>query len=168
MSEHGVPSGISPNLVLSAVAPAFKLHFTSHWPWARKKIIEPRHDKTNKMSVSPAKTQIRLGIHPIWSVFAVRMKKAWVLSYPLSAQLRLWSDWVDAQVDLSLRWAHSHFVGFVMPRLKKVTQWATTQHGQTYFQQARARSSKDASRIWPNYKLNTQDGLFRHSRTSNA
>ena len=46
-------------------------------------------------------------------VFAVRMKKAWVLSYPLSAQRRLirlggcpgWS---------SLRWAHSHFVGFVM------------------------------------------------------
>ena len=26
-------------------------------------------------------------------VFAVRMKKAWVLSYPLSAQRRLWSDW---------------------------------------------------------------------------
>ena len=25
-------------------------------------------------------------------VFAVRMKKAWVLSYPLSAQRRLWSD----------------------------------------------------------------------------
>ena len=47
-------------------------------------------------------------------VFAVRMKKAWVLSYPLSAQRRLWSDWADAQADLSLRWAHTHFVGFVM------------------------------------------------------
>ena len=47
-------------------------------------------------------------------VFAVRMKKAWVLSYPLSAQRRLWSDWADAQADLSLRWAHSHFVGFDM------------------------------------------------------
>ena len=50
-------------------------------------------------------------------VFAVRMKKAWVLSYPLSAQRRLWSDWEDAQADLSLCWAHSHFVGFVMSRL---------------------------------------------------
>ena len=50
-------------------------------------------------------------------VFAVRMKKAWVLSYPLSAQRRLWSDWADAQADLSLRWAHSHFVGFVTRRL---------------------------------------------------
>ena len=46
-------------------------------------------------------------------VFAVCMKKAWVLSYPLSAQRRLWSDWADAQADLSVHWAHSHFVGFV-------------------------------------------------------
>ena len=38
---------------------------------------EPRHDKTNEMSMRPAKTQISLGI----------------------------------------RWAHSHFVGFVMSRL---------------------------------------------------
>ena len=42
------------------------------------------------------------------------MKKAWVLSYLLSAQQRLWSDWSDAQADLSLRRAHTHFVGFVM------------------------------------------------------
>ena len=58
--------------------------------------------------------------HPpslIW-VVAVRMKKAWVLSYPLSAQRRLWSDWADAQADLSLRWVHTHFVGFVTRRLK--------------------------------------------------
>ena len=47
-------------------------------------------------------------------VFAVRMKKPWVLSYPLSTQRSLWSDWANAQADLSLRWAQSHFVGFVM------------------------------------------------------
>ena len=28
---------------------------------------EPQHDKTNKMSVRPAKTQISLGICPVWS-----------------------------------------------------------------------------------------------------
>ena len=39
----------------------------------------------------------------VWSVFAVRKKKAGVRSYPLSAQRRLCSDW-----------AHTHFVGFVM------------------------------------------------------
>ena len=33
---------------------------------------EPRHDKTNKMSVRPAKTQISLGIRPVWSIFEVR------------------------------------------------------------------------------------------------
>ena len=27
---------------------------------------EPRHDKTNKRSVRPAKTQISLGIRPVW------------------------------------------------------------------------------------------------------
>ena len=61
--------------------------------------------------------QISLGIRPIWSVFAVRMKKAWVLSYPLSAQRSAWSDTADAQADLSLRWAQGDFVGFVMSRL---------------------------------------------------
>ena len=47
------------------------------------------------------------------------MKEGWILSYPLNAQRRLRSDWVYAQADLSLRWAHSHFVGFVMRRLKQ-------------------------------------------------
>ena len=54
--------------------------------------------------------------HPpslIW-VFVVRMKKPWALRYPLTAQRRLWWDWEDAQADLSLRWAHTHCVGFVM------------------------------------------------------
>ena len=64
-------------------------------------------------------------------VFVVRTKKAWVFSYPLSAQRRLWSDWADAQTnlktlwsdwadaqaDLSLRCAHNHIVRFVMRRL---------------------------------------------------
>ena len=33
------------------------------------------------------------------------------------------SDWADAQADLSLRWAHTHFVGFVMPRLILFALW---------------------------------------------
>ena len=35
------------------------------------------------------------------------MKKAWVLSYLLSAQRSLWSDWADAQADLSWLGAQS-------------------------------------------------------------
>ena len=32
-----------------------------------KNVIEQWHDKTNKMSVHPVKTQISLGIRPVWS-----------------------------------------------------------------------------------------------------
>ena len=83
-------------------------------------INEPHHSKTNKMACVPSEDTDQPGHPPSRiRVFAVRMKKAWVLSYPLSAQRRLWSDWADAQADLSLCWAHSHFVGFVMRWLKK-------------------------------------------------
>ena len=33
--------------------------------------FEPRHDKTGKMCVRPAKTQISLGIRPVWSEFSL-------------------------------------------------------------------------------------------------
>ena len=59
--------------------------------------------KPTKWHARPAKTQISLGIRPVWSEStAVRMKKAWVLSYPLSAQRTLWSYWADAQAESSL------------------------------------------------------------------
>ena len=35
--------------------------------WLLHTIIEPPRDKTNKMPVRPAKTQISLGICPVWS-----------------------------------------------------------------------------------------------------
>ena len=119
--------------------------------WDHYGTYELRQDKTNRMSVHPAKTQISLGICPVWSEsslsmwrklgslathwvhsedfdqtvrpaktqisLGIRVKKAWILSYPLSAQPKLWSDWVDAQANLSLCWVHSHFVGFVMSQL---------------------------------------------------
>ena len=85
-------------------------HFYGKW---LNIIIEPPHDKTNEMIWAPSEDSDQPGHPPsLIRVFAVCMKKAWVLSYPLSAQRRLWSDWADAQADLSRRWAHSHFVGF--------------------------------------------------------
>ena len=74
------------------------------------------HDMTKPTKWVCAQQRLRSAWHPpsLIRVFTVRMKKTWVLSYPLSAQRRLWSDWAGAQADLSLRWAHSHFVGFVM------------------------------------------------------
>ena len=68
------------------------------------------------MSVRLAKTQISLGIRPVWSESSLSAwKKAWVLSYPLSAQRRLWSDWADAQADLSLRCPHEKSLGTKLP-----------------------------------------------------
>ena len=86
-------------------------------------------DKPNKMSVHPAKTQISLGIGPVWSVFAVRMKKAWVFSNPLSASEN--SDQTRQMPRLIWVFAGCicHFVGFVMRRLKWWMLWfLLTQH----------------------------------------
>ena len=37
----------------------------------RNQPFEPRHDKTNKVTMRPAKTQISLGIRPVWSEFSL-------------------------------------------------------------------------------------------------
>ena len=68
------------------------------------------------MSVRPAKTQISLGNRPVWSESSLCAQ--WEAKDPSflhvysedSDQTGLWSDWADAQADLSLRWAHTHFV----------------------------------------------------------
>ena len=90
-------------------------------------IFEPQHDKTNKMACASSEDSDQPGHSPsLIRVFAVRMKKTWALNYPLSAQRRLWSDWMDKPKTLQtgrmprLIWvfaARSHFVGFVMLRL---------------------------------------------------
>ena len=77
------------------------------------KQIELHRDKTNKMACAPSEDSDQPGHLPsLIRVFAVRLKKARSLSYPWSAQRRLWSDWTDAQADLSLRWAHMPFCWF--------------------------------------------------------
>ena len=79
--------------------------------------FEPPRDKTNKVSVRPAKTQISLGIRPVWSE---SLLSAWRKLGPLATHWvhsEDWSDWADAQADLSLRWVHSHIAGFVTRRL---------------------------------------------------
>ena len=53
----------------------------------------------------------------LFSLFPIQKHKGPNLTL-LSAQGRLWSDWADAQADLSLRWADTHFVDFVMSWLK--------------------------------------------------
>ena len=77
---------------------------------------KPPHDKTNKMACAPSEDsdqpgQINLGICPVWSVFAVCMKKAWSL-VTHCAHSKDWSDWMDAKADLSLHWVHMQFCWF--------------------------------------------------------
>ena len=87
---------------LLLVIPVWKL-------WCMSRLMT----KPTKWPVRPAKTQISLGIRPVWSEFAVRMKKALVFNYPLSAQWRL-----IGLGDVRLIWVFAghicHFVGFVM------------------------------------------------------
>ena len=84
---------------------------------ASESAFEPRHEKTNKMGMYPAKTQISLDIRLVWSeslLCAQCVAKDPSLLHADSEDL---SDWADAQADLSLRWSHNHLVGFVMSRL---------------------------------------------------
>ena len=75
--------------------------------------FEPPHDKTSKMACVPSEDSDQPGHWPrLIRIFAVRMKKHWALNYLLRAQWILWSDWADAQADLSLRWAHMSFSWF--------------------------------------------------------
>ena len=49
-------------------------------------LIEPLRDKTNKMACASSEDSDQPGHPPsLIRVFAARMKKVWVLSYPLSA-----------------------------------------------------------------------------------
>ena len=64
----------------------------SHNCWTGYKcdITEPPQDKTNRMACELSEYSDQPGHPPsLIRVFAVRMKKAWVLSFPLSAQRRL-------------------------------------------------------------------------------
>ena len=71
--------------------------------------------KPTKWHVRPAKTQISLGVRPVWSessldaqadmssLCAQRVAKDPSFLKPTAKTLL---DWADAQADLSLRWAH--------------------------------------------------------------
>ena len=80
---------------------------------------EPPRDKTNNVAVCPAKTQISLGIHPVWSESSLCTQ--WVAKGPSF----LHADSKDSDQTgrtprlICLRWAHTHFLGFV-------TRWLIT------------------------------------------
>ena len=63
-------------------------------------MFEPPHDKTNKMACAPSEASAESSLSACRKFGPVATTKAH-------------SEEFD-QADLSLRWAHSHFVGFVM------------------------------------------------------
>ena len=101
--------------------------------------FEPPRDKTKKVGSAPSEDSDQPGHLPsLIRVFTVRMKKAWFLSYPLNTQRRLWSDWADAQADLSLCWVHLPFCWFYhevahftwsqwVPTFSNMSSWTTVQ-----------------------------------------
>ena len=72
-----------------------------YWFGHYKSINEPQHDKTNKVNVRPAKTQITLGIHPVWSeslLFAWRKRMPSLIWVFAGCTLILWFCHVTAQI----------------------------------------------------------------------
>ena len=76
-------------------------------PIQRKYWHEPHRDKTNKMACAPSEGSDQ-HVHPpsLIRVFAVRSMGSWGPKLSSCGQRKLWSDWADAQADLSLRWTH--------------------------------------------------------------
>ena len=72
-------------------------------------------ERLNKIHVRPAKTQISLGIRPVWSESSLCV--LWVAKDPqfLHVHNEDWSDWADVKADLSLCWAHRSFCWFLNP-----------------------------------------------------
>ena len=71
------------------------------------------HDKTNKTTCTPSEDSDQPGHPPsLIRVFAVRIKKHWVLSYPMSAQRRLWPDWGMSRLIRVFAWRKGHFIWF--------------------------------------------------------
>ena len=80
---------------------------TLHILYLRCLIIKP-----TKWPLHPAKTLISLGIHPIWSESSLSAWRNSESSATQWAHCKDWSNWVDAQADLSLHWAHISFCWF--------------------------------------------------------
>ena len=67
--------------------------------------FEPAHDKTIRMTCSPSEAHINLDIRPVWSKCSLCAATHW-------AHSKDWSEWANAQADMSLRWAHRSFCWF--------------------------------------------------------
>ena len=93
----------------------FQRH-SSSFDYLNQIIIEPPHDKTNKMACASSEDSDQPGHPPsLIRVFAVRMKRHWVISYPLSALLRL-----IRLGGCPVRWAQRSFCRFCHAAANKI------------------------------------------------
>ena len=91
----------------------FQMHHHHNPPSLWMKQVWAAAQQNQQNECAPSKDSDQPGRPPsLIRALAVRLRKAWILSYPLSGQRRLWSDWADAQADLSLRRAHMPFCWF--------------------------------------------------------
>ena len=71
------------------------------------------HYKANKMTCAPSKDSDQPGHPPgLIRVFTMGFMGSWGPIPSSGLQKSLWSDWADAQADLSHRWAHRSFCWF--------------------------------------------------------
>ena len=71
------------------------------------KNIRPQCEKTCLLTCAPSEDSNQPAhSRSLIRVFVVRVKKLCILGYPKCFQWRFWSDYVNAQADLSPRWAH--------------------------------------------------------------
>ena len=99
---------------LNIIIPIYKLKWYTQyapcwnkvkkWP-IRPKLNWARARQNQQNDVCSAKTQISLGIHPVWSVFTDCTKKSGSLATQW-VHSKDWLDMADAQADLELSWVH--------------------------------------------------------------
>ena len=68
--------------------------------------------KPTKWPVCPAKTRISLDLSPVWSESSLCTQSMAKNPRFFHADIEDWSDWADAQADLSRCWAHRSFCYF--------------------------------------------------------
>ena len=86
--------------------------------WTKQSEFKPSHDKTNKMTVRPVKTQICLGIRPVWSESLLCAH--WVAKDPSFLHVDGKNSDQTGRISRLIRvfaGRTCHFVGFVMRRL---------------------------------------------------
>ena len=121
--------------------------------------LEPPCDKTNKITVRPAKTQIILGIRPVWSQSLLCAQ--WVAKDPsfLHADSEDWSDWAGV---FTVRTCH--VAGFVMRReAQSCFQWKGKEEEQYHHDPKSSDKQVSVNRVDPG--RTAQTCLFENLRS---